>query len=200
MKKEKSRVLAWVLGGAVFFICLIAFRLSFWLSLLAGGGMYIAGRFLFPAKGKGKEMVSPGITQAELDDILTQGAAKVRSIRNSGRLLSKYEIRQQVEEIAKTADAIFEDFKRDPKDVKAARRFLNYYLDATERVVRRYYELSRGYGHTPETEEILARVEKALPLIHDTYQKILKKVMEDDFLDLDIELEVLEKTIKMEGV
>jgi len=195
MKKGK----AGVLGVVVFIICLL-FRLPFWVSLLIGVGVFAARMWLFPPKDKGAEMIAPGITRAELDAVLTEGAEKVRAIRNAGRLSDTYEIRQEIEGIAQIADAIFADFKRDPKDIKAVRRFLTYYLDATHKIVLKYRELSAGYGKTQETREILARVEKTLPLIRATYEKILQKTLEDDYLDLDVELKVLETTIKMEGV
>lgn len=199
VKKGKGRGKAGMLGGAVCIICLL-FRLPFLASLLIGIGVFAARMWLFPPKDKGAELVSPGITRAELDAVLTEGAAKVRAIRNAGRLSDKYEIRQEIKGIAQIADAIFADFKRDPKDIKAVRRFLTYYLDATQKIVLKYRELSAGYGKNQETMEILARVEKTLPLIRATYEKILQKTLEDDFLDLDVELQVLETTIKTEGV
>lgn len=199
MKKGKRGVKAGVFGVAVFLICLLI-RLPLLTSLLIGGGVFAMRMFLFPAKDKGAELVSPGVTRAELNAVLTEGAAKVRAIRNAGRLADKIEVRQEVEGIAQIADAIFADFKRDPKDIKAARKFLTYYLDATERIMVRYHELSTGYGKSQAAIEMLAKVERTLPLIRATYEKILQKTLEDDFLDLDVELKVLESTIKMEGV
>ena len=199
VKKGKSGGKAGVLGVIVFVLCLL-FRLPFWTSLLIAVGVFAARMWLFPPRDKGKELVSPGITRAELDAVLAEGAEKVRAIRNAGRLSDKYEIRQEIEGIAQIADAIFADFKRDPKDMKAVRRFLTYYLDTTQKIVLKYRELSAGYGKTQATMEILARVEQMLPLIRATYEKILEKTLEDDVLDLDVELEVLETTIKMEGI
>ncbi|NLY17950.1 MAG: 5-bromo-4-chloroindolyl phosphate hydrolysis protein, partial [Clostridiaceae bacterium] len=95
---------------------------------------------------------------------------------------------------------IFDDFVRDPKDIKIARRFTLYYLDTTERIVTKYYQLSNVPYLSDDAKATLKNVESTLVMIKDTFRKQLKKLTENDVMDLDAEIKVLRNTIKQEGI
>ena len=86
------------------------------------------------------------------------------------------------------------------KDIKRARQFVNYYLDSTVKIVTRYVELSNTQVITPETEKSLKKVEELMRTVKVSFEHQLQQLLEDDLLDLDTEVEVLKKTLKMEGM
>ncbi|WP_252891245.1 5-bromo-4-chloroindolyl phosphate hydrolysis family protein [Thermoclostridium stercorarium] len=89
---------------------------------------------------------------------------------------------------------------KDPRDIKESRRFLLYYLDTTERIVSKYYELSNTSYLSDEAKKTLKDVESTLVLIKDSFRNHLKKLTENDVLDLEAEIRVLQNTIKREGI
>jgi len=98
------------------------------------------------------------------------------------------------------ADSIFDDFIKDPKDVRAARKFIDYYLETTLKIVLLYTELSAKSVYSDQEKQVLEKAEQILKQIEDTFHKQLGKLQEDDYLDLATELDVLEMTMKSEGI
>ena len=130
---------------------------------------------------------------------MKEGVEKLKNIRNNTRMITSNEIASKIQDICKTGFDIFDYIDKNPDDVSKARQFINYYLDATEKIVNRYVELSAKKEKTKEIEDSLKNVETILDSIKETYLKQLQNLLEDDLLDLNTEIKVLEKTMKYEG-
>jgi len=153
----------------------------------------------FPMPGD-DEFVCDGITRGELNRIVNNGKAQVKRIEDIGLKIMKHDVRINILEICTTANDIFDDFVKDPKDIKEARRYILYYLDTTERIVTKYYQLSNAAYLSDEAKKTLKNVELTLNMIKDTFRRQLKKLTENDVLDLEAEVKVLQNTIKQEGI
>jgi len=66
--------------------------------------------------------------------------------------------------------------------------------------VDRYVSLSSKNVSSEEMQALLTRAEDSLDTIKSAYDKQLEQLLENDVMDLDTELEVLERTIRMEGL
>jgi 5-bromo-4-chloroindolyl phosphate hydrolysis protein len=153
-----------------------------------------------PSMPDDDELVCAGITRGELRRIVKDGREQVKRIEDIGLKVMKHDVRINILEICTTADDIFDDFVKDPNDINIARRFILYYLDTTERIVAKYYQLSKAPYLSDEVKRTLNNVESTLVMIKDTFRKQLKKLTENDVLDLDAEVKVLKNTIKQEGI
>jgi 5-bromo-4-chloroindolyl phosphate hydrolysis protein len=111
-----------------------------------------------------------------------------------------HKVRIDVLEICTAANDIFNNFITDPLDIKTSRRFLLYYLDTTERIVSKYYELSKSTYLSDDAKKTLKNVESTLVLIKDSFRSHLKKLTDNDIMDLEAEVTVLKNTIKREGI
>lgn len=213
-------VLSLIIGFTFFALFLEGFQSS--LPVAAGAGVisFIAGLLMFipskkrPVKSNVKqapkqkktsmpdddELVCDGITRGELRRIVKNGKEQVKRIEDIGLKVMKHDVRINILEICTTANDIFDDFVKDPKDIKIARRFILYYLDTTERIVAKYYQLSKSPYLSDDAKNTLNNVESTLVMIKDTFRKQLKKLTENDVLDLDAEVKVLKNTIKQEGI
>jgi 5-bromo-4-chloroindolyl phosphate hydrolysis protein len=221
--KALGLILSIIVGLTFFALFLEGFQSPFPVSVGAGGIAFIAGMLMFmPSKKQKKqkpqkvkpapkqkkkpvsmpddEFVCDGITRGEQKRIVREGKEQVKHIEDVGLKIMKHSVRIDVLEICTTANDIFEDFIKDPKDIKEARRFILYYLDTTERIVSKYYQLSKAPYLSEEALNTLKNVEHTLGMIKDTFRKQLKKLTENDILDLDAEVKVLQNTIKQEGI
>lgn len=127
-----------------------------------------------PAPGD-DELVCDGITRGELKRIVREGKEQVNRIEEIALKIMNHNVRIEILEICTVANDIFDNFVKDPKDIKASRRFLIYYLDTTERIVAKYYELSRSTYLSDEAKKTLKNVENTLVLIKDSFRSHLKK-------------------------
>ncbi len=85
-----------------------------------------------------------------------------------------------------------------PRKVDAARGFLTYYLDAAQRIVDGYAQLASRPTSSPDIARALARAEASLDSVQTAFDGQLASVLEDRVLDLESEIELLEKTVHMD--
>jgi 5-bromo-4-chloroindolyl phosphate hydrolysis protein len=188
------------LVAAALFAALIVFTDNL---ALAGAGALaglVAGYLIFKAQKKpDKSLAFSGITPEMVGEALKEGRAMVQNLRAIGSRVSSPLVQFKVKQIADVADKILEDIRDDPQDLKAARPFLNYYLDSTVKILERYAELSAKKVLDRDVIASLKRVEDLLDAIRLSFHKQLAKLQENDMLDLDTEMAVLEKTMRLDS-
>lgn len=200
MKKSVKGIVCGLGAGAAYLIFYLFLDLSLILSLIIAVLVY-AGLNLVTAPAKETLIIETAKVGAEeFAKTIKDGKEKIRFIRDTGKTIKNEEVRLNIEKICKVMDDIFVNVEKDPKDIRLARKFLDYYLDAAKRIVELYYELSKKEIYTDQEKEILAKAEKMLEQIEATFHQQLGKLQEGDYLDLSTELEVLETTMKLEGV
>ncbi len=201
-KRFIQLVLSAVLGGAVFlfFHSLVEagllFASLFGLAAALGGFLLLSPKKIDPEFQRLAEIY--GLTPDTVRKTIGKGETKVRALRREAEAIGDKKVREDVERISNLAEKIYVNFKTDPKDIKAARQFLNYYLDATIKIIRQYVRLAdKGPAADPE---MLRKAEDVLGTIENAFEKQLKRLYDDDYLDLDTEISTLKKTMKMDGM
>ena len=195
-------IVAGIVAGAIFLVFLVLLNLSWIVALVVaivgyGGALLL----LSDARGRRTTVVYPqGITAETVNRAIEEGRAQVQEIRRSAAAVPKADVRQKIEALCASAERIFDDLPKDPKDVPAARQFLTYYLDATGKIVRRYSELASVPAKSTQIKDTLAKVESSFDLIQLAFDRQLSRLLQDDVLDLDSEIALLEKTISMENL
>ncbi len=204
MLKHLKRFIPSVLIGAVSFLAFFTlFEAGFLASLLlslagaAGGFLLFTPREIDPEFAELERIY--GITPSVLKKTINYGNKKLKKMRLLKDQIDEKSVRDRVEKIARLTERIFEDFKKDPKDIKAARQFLNYYLDATLNIIEKYRELSKMKSD-PDREKTIRKVNDLLLSVERAFENQLHQLYNDDFLDLDTEISVLEKAIKQDGL
>jgi len=191
-----------VISAKIFHYLFFFFFKSWFISFLIGVLAYcLSYRFLkiiMVKKGSRTVLTDPFKAMAS-GKAVREGMEKLKSLRNNTRMITDNTVAGKVQDICKTGADIFDYLGKNPGDIPKARQFINYYLDATEKIVNQYVELSARKDKTREIEDSLKRVEAMLDSIKETYSKQLHNLLEDDLLDLNTEISVLEKTMKFEG-
>jgi len=181
----------------IFLKTLISGFLSFLISLLVYLLTYRLIRYI--TNKKKDKPANKGAGNKDHDITINQGIEKLRQIRNSTIEIQNNDAADKIKNICKTGFEILEYLKKNPEDMKKGARFLNYYLETTEKIVNRYKELSLKKEKSPDIEKAMHEVESILDSIYETYKKQLNYLLEDDLLDLSVEIKVLEKTMKLES-
>ena len=145
----------------------------------------------------GKKTLLPTEEKAQI--VADDGISRLKQVRSNTSKISNNDVASKIQEICKVGLEIFKNIKEHPEDLRKARQFTNYYLDATENIVQKYIELSPRREMSPEIGKSLEDVESSLDMIKSTYDKQLANLMTNDVLDLNTEITVLKKTIKLEG-
>ena len=140
----------------------------------------------------------PGGIDDATAEVLRPARDQVDAILKDAGAIGKAEVRDQVVALCRTADQILAELAAQPRKLDAARGFLTYYLDAAQRIVEGYVHLNERGAATPDITATLARAEASLRVVQQAFDRQLAAVLEDRAMDLDSEIELLERTVRSE--
>ncbi|MCP4135949.1 MAG: hypothetical protein GY754_33580 [bacterium] len=135
-----------------------------------------------------------GDINISIEKKVEEGYKKIGELRRICSLIEKEQVKQKLEEVINLSEKILERLKTHPREIKNTRVFLTYYLDTIIKILEGYIDLSEEESMGSSME----KVEKILGTIQSTFEKIHSKMLVDDILTLDTEIEVLERVLTME--
>jgi 5-bromo-4-chloroindolyl phosphate hydrolysis protein len=190
--------LAGAVGGGLFLLLWLLFGWGFLPSLLFGAAGFGAGMLAFRRRPAMRVELS-GVNAEMRSAAVREGREKLAELSEAIHRISG-PARARFDAVRQVAARIVGDLERNSRDVRAARQFLGYYLDATIRVCSSYAELAstglRGEGIAGS----LARTESLLDAIRQAFEQQHAKLLAGEVLDLDTEIALLEKTMRGEGI
>jgi 5-bromo-4-chloroindolyl phosphate hydrolysis protein len=137
-----------------------------------------------------------GVDVTSIADQLEHAHRRLRRIDAASNAIAVAEFRSRLARITAVGRAILAEIARDPRKATRARRFLNLFLDSTERVTAEYARTHTGIRSRPLEENF----RKLLLDMEQTFSEQQRKLLESDALSLDVEMEVLNARLKQEGV
>lgn len=141
-----------------------------------------------------------GLDPKEFEDALNAGSVKLVTLRGAVKRIPDSTVRGKVNGICDATARILTELRREPSGIRKAYSFLDYYLDATLTVVERYVSLRERNIQTADVQAALQRAEESMDAIRSAYDKQLMQLVENDMISLDVELNLLNRTIQMEGL
>ncbi len=170
-------------------------QFSFLLSMLCLLGFYFS--YGFDALSV-KRTLDPelGVTAEELESTLNEALRKIESIEIASRRVSNEELQHRLQRIVIQARSILANIEASPKDLHRARKFLYVYLDGAKRVCEGYAKTHEKL-HSLQLEDNFRNV---LITIEDVFKRQESRLLEKEILDLDVQIEVLNKQLKREGI
>lgn len=162
---------------------------------ILGLGLHIASFGFDPMKSKGlgdvdefqNDRVARAIEEAE-----KHLSAIYKSIAN----LNDRALIARVEQFQSTARHMFRVIEGDPSDLTAARKYLSVYLDAAQQASEKFADLY-ARNHSAEARN---NYEALLDDLEASFSNRTQKLLADDRVDLDIEIDVLRARLEREGV
>ncbi len=135
------------------------------------------------------------------DDVATvirDAQTQVDEIAAVAEAIEKPDVRRKVTVLCRTAESILLELRNEPGQVSLARPFLSYYLEAANRIVRGYVDLSLRNLDSLDARTTRARAEASLDSIQRAFDSQLAGLLQHQVLDLDSEIALLEKTVQMD--
>lgn len=87
--------------------------------------------------------------------------------------------------------------EKHPKKIGESKKFFTYYLETIYKIVNSYFEISSQNIHTKEIEDVISKTEKTLVMINKSLDDQFTKMIQNDALDLDTEIDFLKSSIQM---
>ena len=136
----------------------------------------------------------------DIDPIIAEGN---RALSEMGRLymsIKDVEVRKKINEIMRITDKITQDAIADPSDIPQIKKFMNYYLPTTIKLLNAYDRMS-SQGIEGETlDRSMKNINEMLDQAIVAYKKRLDSLFENQALDIETDIEVMNTMLAREGL
>ncbi len=171
---------------------------SLLISILFGLGAFL-GMYLSYGFDPRKEKTvagSHGYSTKKIAETLNEAEQLIDRIEQANRLIHNDEFNRRIHRICKLSRNILEKLEEDPGDIRRARKFLKVYLEGTQKVTEGYAKT-----HQLSDSDILEQnFQNVLENIESVFSEQQEKLIENEVFDLDVQIEVLSKQLKQEGI
>ena len=190
-----------VIGAIIFIIFLFILDIGMVVSILAGIISFAATLLIFHSlTSKSIELEIESVHDEYYQTILNEGYEKLKSIQTEVDNIKNQVIQKDGNEILEICESIFKNLEENPRDIKAIRQFFTYYLDALLTIFQKYNQIAKSGVKGEKQDQIHEQMTHNLGMVKDLLHSQLKKLLEDHFMDLDTELQTLNKMMEMEGI
>ena len=160
--------------------------------------IYIGSSLLFAPNNK---LVLLGIKdsnkQKEYIQLLDNGYENYGKLVDLKNKVSKPNIKQECNDMILKISKILKYLEKHPNKIGENKKFFTYYLETIYKIVNSYYEISSQDVHTKEIEEVINKTEKSLSIINKSLDEQFTKMLQNDALDLDTEVDFLKSSMQM---
>ena len=160
--------------------------------------IYIGSSLLFAPNNK---LVLLGIKdsnkQKEYMELLDNGYENYSKLVDLKNKVSKPHIKQECNDMILKISKILKYLEKHPNKISENKKFFTYYLETIYKIVNSYYEISSQDVHTKEIEEVIKKTENSLTIINKSLDDQFTKMLQNDALDLDTEVDFLKSSMQM---
>src|SRR5262245_45819106 len=163
-------------------------------ALAAAGHAAFYGRDVRP-----RSVTVPRVDGVDVEAVtaqLKQAYGRLRGIEAAARNIAVNAFGERLKRITDIGRDILAEIERHPRDASRARRFLNLYLDSAEKVTTDYARTHRQLRSQPLEENF----RQLLVDMEHTFAEQRTKLLEQDAVSLDVDIEVLNARLKQEGI
>lgn len=134
----------------------------------------------------------------EVQKILDQGQKYIEKIRQKNSLIKDPEVSEKLNQMEETVSDIFNQIDVDPGNDEKIGSFLNIYLPTIDNMLQRYIKLNDA--EKTKSEKSKQQIVQLLETTNAAYQRILNRMLKEQELEIDAEIEGLTGTMRMEGL
>jgi len=139
----------------------------------------------------GDERISTLIAEGD------RAVAEMRRLRDAVRDRS---VQKKLDEIIIVTDKIFKNLFDDVDDYDKVKRFADFYLPATIKLLHTYDRFGQSGVHGENITSTMERIDSVLDTILDSYKRFFDSLFENQALDIETDIRVLENMLRTEGL
>lgn len=155
--------------------------------------------------GKGEESRKPGTKpsteqEKQLRAAMETGMEYIRQIRKNNDELTEPVITEKLTHLEEVIGLIFMRVEKTPEKLSSLKRFTDYYLPTTLRLVEAYRDFDRSQMQTDNIIESKKQIEETLDTINAAFDKLLDSLYEEDRMNIQTDITVLRTLLAQEGL
>lgn len=149
---------------------------------------------------KKEEKPKPSKTgNPEVDKIIDEGNDYLRRLREADDAIPEETLSEDIRRMEKASADIFRFIEAHPEKTPDIRKFMNYYLPTTLKLLNTYQRLS---AQSVKGENITATMFNIAGMMHtvaDAFEKQLDSLFTDEAMDVSADISVFETLLRQEG-
>lgn len=204
MKDKWKEIISIVISAVlalVFFIALLVglgwnILLCMGLALVSYAGFLMVLR---PVRRIGRIDIETLGNGEVLHERLQEAGCDLRRMADAARRIQAPGLKQSAHELIAVAENILKYLTDNPEKIPSARRYIDYYQETAASVLENYVELQDARLLTDESEKIFQNTAEAVVTLKDAFQMQFQKLMQNELMDMEADLNLLKQTLRSEG-
>ena len=136
----------------------------------------------------------------ELDKMIRDGNLAIPEMKRLNDSIKDETISRQIDRLEEVSGKIFDCVKADPEKLPQIRKFMNYYLPTTLKLLNAYDRMSSQGVEGQNISGTMERVESMMGNIVTAFERQLDSLFGDQALDISTDITVLENMMAREGL
>lgn len=212
--RKKSVLPIYLVGGTwlVWSLAAPLYRPTHYLmAALTSAAVYYLGKIIFPNRGyevdqpeqeeaqtqkaQDTEAVSP-----EVQQLLQERDRALSEMRRLNDAIQDPQISQQIDRLEHTTQQIMDAVAKNPDKLPQIRRFLNYYLPTTLKLLNAYDRMDATGVEGANIDGTKGRIEDIMSTICTAFDRQLDALYGQEAMDISTDIDVLEQMLAREGL
>lgn len=163
---------------------------------------YLAARQKRDEEAGRRKKTAPETTAPsdEAQSVIAEGRRLLDRIRACNDEIPGEAISRSLDRLDEVAAAIFAYVEAHPAKLPEIRRFLNYYLPTTLRLLEAYKSFSGQPVQGKHLDETRAQIEGTVDTVVQAFSNLLDGLMQDDMRDVSADMTVMKSLMEQEGL
>ena len=204
----KAYVISFIAMGAAVVLYSLIFPMYRWqhylivagIALLVGRVVFIMAQGLDTSKEAPVQQPIPKTGDSAVDSLVEKGQEMLAEIRKENDLIPDAELTAQMNQLDKVANQIFHTVAEQPAKAPQIRRFMDYYLPTTLKMLTGYRKMDERQVKGQNANEARAQIREAMDTVLKAFDKQLDALYQDELLDISTDIDVMETMLRQDGL
>lgn len=206
--KGQALVVALIAAAAAIVLYSLIFKLFRWqhyliaaaVALLVGRVAFIMAQGLDTTREAPAQQPIPKTDDSAVDSLVEKGQEMLAQIRRENDLIPDAHLSERMAQLDDVADRIFRTVAEKPQKAPQIRRFMDYYLPTTLKMLAGYRKMDERQLSGGEAEKTRAQIQEAMDMVVGAFEKQLNTLYQDDMMDISTDIDVLETLLRQDGL
>ena len=140
------------------------------------------------------------VVKTELEQLIAEGQVYIDQLRIMNDHIQGEEISAKLFRLESLLKQIYARLEEHPEQLPQLKKFLEYYLPTTLKLVAAYEEFDAMSEQGPNIVEAKAEIEETMDTINDAFAELLNRLYRDTAFDVTTDAQVLQTMLAQEGL
>ena len=135
----------------------------------------------------------------QADNVILKGQEMLNTIRNENIVITDETLSAQMDTLSDKCQQIFRTVSAEPSKASHVRKFMNYYLPTTLKVLANYRTMQERGVSYQEMYQARESAVRCMNMVLTACQKQIDALHKENMLDISTDIEVMEQMLKRDG-